>query len=71
MAGIFQNTMLLGGVDLAPLAGQGSDADVAALLKRGERLLASRLYRELHGCGLKEAKEAVETLPRDAESPAP
>ena len=56
---------------LYPPAGQGSDADVAALMTRGEKLLAIRLYRELHGCGLKEAKEAVEALPRDAESPAP
>ncbi len=56
---------------LYPPAGQGSDADVAALMGRGEKLLAIRLYRELHGCGLKEAKEAVEALPRDAEIPAP
>ena len=54
-----------------PPAGMGGDADVAALMKRGEKLLAIRLYRELHGCGLKEAKEGVEALPRDAESPAP
>ncbi|AMV73292.1 hypothetical protein JCM30471_16940 [Desulfuromonas carbonis] len=56
---------------LLPPAGEGSDADVAALMARGEKLLAIRLYRELHGSGLKEAKEAVETLDRDARNAAP
>lgn len=50
---------------LYPAPGTGSDAQVAALLARGEKILAIRLYRELHGGGLKEAKEAVEALGRD------
>ena len=49
-----------------PPAGQGSDADVAAMMARGDKLLAIRLYRELHDVGLKEAKAAVEELARDA-----
>jgi len=54
---------------LCPPAGSGSDADVAALAARGEKILAIQLYRELHGGGLKEAKEAVETMVGDIRSP--
>lgn len=54
---------------LCPPSGSGSDADVAALLARGEKLLAIRLYRELHGGGLKEARQAVEAMARDARPP--
>jgi len=54
---------------LLPPKGSGSDDDVAALMARGEKLLAIRLYRELHGVGLKEAKKAVEALPREPRSP--
>jgi hypothetical protein len=54
---------------LCPPAGSGSDADVAALAARGEKILAIQLYRELHGGGLKEAKEAVETMVHDIRSP--
>lgn len=54
-----------------PPAGQGSDADVADLMARGEKLLAIRLYRELHGVGLKEAKEAVEAMAREAADSKP
>ena len=56
---------------LLPAAGEGSDADVAALMARGEKLLAITLYRELHGTGLKESKEAVEALDRDAGNASP
>jgi hypothetical protein len=45
---------------ILPPAGSCSDADVAALMARGERHLAIRLYRELHGGGLKEARQAVD-----------
>lgn len=51
-----------------PPAGSGSDADVAALTIRGEKHLAIRLYRELHGGGLKEARKAVEALAGDIRS---
>jgi hypothetical protein len=47
---------------LLPPMGGGSETDVERLLARGEKMLAIRLYRELHGTGLKEAKEAVEAL---------
>ena len=45
---------------LCPPAGSCSDADVMALMARGERHLAIRLYRELHGGGLKDARKAVD-----------
>jgi len=47
---------------LLPPPGCGSDADVERLLGRGEKLLAIKLYRELHGTDLKTAKEKVEKL---------
>lgn len=52
-----------------PPAGTCSDADVSALLFRGEKILAIQLYRELHPCGLKEAKEAVEAIARTTRPP--
>lgn len=56
---------------LLPPAGSCSDADVMALMARGEKRIAIRLYRELHGGGLKDAREAVEGLRRDARSQTP
>lgn len=50
---------------LLPPAGNCSDADVLALAGRGERRLAIRLYRELHGGGLREARRAIEALAGD------
>jgi len=47
---------------LLPPKGSGTDGDVKNLLTSGEKLLAIRLYRELHGTDLKTAKEAVEGL---------
>jgi ribosomal protein L7/L12 len=55
---------------LLPPAGSCSDADVRALMVRGEKRMAIRLYRELHGGSLKEAREAVEGLLRDIRSQA-
>jgi len=49
---------------LYPPPGSGSDAHVTALMARGEKHLAIRLYRELHGGGLKDARLAVESLSR-------
>jgi len=54
---------------ICPPAGSCTDTDVAALIARGEKLLAIRLYRELHGGNLKGAKEAVEALKRDLQPP--
>jgi len=51
---------------LYPPAGSGSDVDVLSLMARGEKILAIRLYRELHGGGLKEAKEAVEAMAKQS-----
>lgn len=56
---------------LLPPAGQCSDADVTALIARGEKRLAIRLYRELHGGGLKESRLAVEDLTRTTQPRPP
>ncbi len=47
---------------MLPPDGQGTDADVERLLLRGEKISAIKLYREIHGVDLKEAKEAVEEI---------
>lgn len=49
---------------LVPPAGSCSDADVMELAARGEKRIAIRLYRELHGSGLKDARLGVEALVR-------
>jgi hypothetical protein len=60
---------------LLPPAGSCSDADVMELAARGETRVAIRLYRELHGGGLKDARLGVEDLARDdaklRQTPAP
>lgn len=38
---------------------------LAALVRAGEKIEAIKLVREVTGCGLREAKEAVELLERD------
>jgi len=43
-------------------AGDGTYDDVAALAGAGRKIEAIKLYRELAGVGLKEAKEAVEAI---------
>ncbi len=45
-------------------------AEVAAALKRGDKIEAIKLMREASGLGLKEAKAAVEALPGEAVDPA-
>lgn len=47
---------------LYPGEGQGDDGDVERLLRQGEKLLAIRLYRELHGTDLKTARRRVEEM---------
>jgi hypothetical protein len=42
-----------------------TDADLHGLLDAGRKIEAIKLYRQLHGVGLKEAKEAVERIARD------
>lgn len=45
---------------LLPPPGQETDDDVDRLLQHGQKIEAIKVYRALHGGGLKEAKEAVE-----------
>ena len=47
---------------LLPPPGQGSDSDVERMAAQDQKIQAIKLYREIHGVGLKEAKEAVEVL---------
>ena len=47
---------------LLPAAGQSTMADVERLANMGERVWAIRCYREIHSCGLAEAKHAVERV---------
>lgn len=51
---------------LYPAVGQGTDADVVRLAEGGHKIEAIKLYREIHGGGLKEAKQAVEALAAEA-----
>jgi hypothetical protein len=48
-----------------PKEGQGDDGDVERLLRQGEKLLAIRLYRELHGTDLKTARREVEAFQQE------
>jgi ribosomal protein L7/L12 len=47
---------------LLPPPGQATMADVERLAKSRQLVWAIRCYREIHRCGLAEAKRAVETL---------
>jgi ribosomal protein L7/L12 len=47
-----------------PPRGEATDADVERFVAMGRKITAIKLYREIHGVGLKEAKEAVEELAR-------
>lgn len=47
---------------LYPPAGQASMLDVERLLDSHLPILAMRCYREIHGCSLEVAKEAVEVI---------
>ncbi|MCP4203161.1 MAG: hypothetical protein GY769_14660 [bacterium] len=55
-------TQRLRDAGLYPPAGQGSLADVERLVRARRKIEAIKLYREIHGVGLKEAKEGVEAL---------
>ena len=44
------------------------EIDLARFLDQGRKIEAIKLYRRIHGVGLREAKEAVERL--QAEAPA-
>jgi len=45
------------------------DGRVIALMREGRKIEAIKLYRDLTGAGLKEAKDAVEALERDGSLP--
>ena len=47
---------------LYPETGQATMADVERLLRGGLSIWAIRCYREVHGCSLRQAKEAVANL---------
>ena len=47
---------------LLPAAGQANMADVERLVRSGQHIMAIRCYREIHHCGLAEAKHAVDDL---------
>ncbi len=47
---------------LLPRDGEATMEHVRALVRAREMIEAIKLYRTIHGCGLKEAKEAVEKL---------
>jgi large subunit ribosomal protein L7/L12 len=44
------------------VADAGADAEIDALLRRGNKIEAIKRYRETYGTGLKEAKDAVEAI---------
>ena len=50
---------------LYPKRGQGTDEDVKRLLSHGQKIMAIKLYREIHDVGLKDAKEAVERIAKE------
>ncbi len=55
----------------APVAESNSlDGRVLALLRNGRKIEAIKLYRDVTGAGLKEAKDAVESLERDGSLPS-
>ena len=48
---------------LLPSPGQvPTDEDVKRLAQAGEKITAIKIYRQIHGGGLKEAKDAVEKM---------
>lgn len=47
---------------LLPPEGAGTEEDVRRLIAAGRKIEAIKVYREIHGGGLKEAKEAVERI---------
>ena len=47
---------------ILPAAGRAVMADVERLARDGRRIDAIRCYREIHQCGLAEAKKAIDDL---------
>jgi ribosomal protein L7/L12 len=55
------------GAPIAGTAGVRADlkADIWALMQDGQKIQAIKFYRERTGCGLKQAKDAVEAVARE------
>ncbi len=51
--------------ELLPPPGKATMDDVKRLAKSGQTIFAIRCYRELHQCGLAEAKQVVDRLRAD------
>jgi ribosomal protein L7/L12 len=49
--------------EILPASGKATMADVERLVQEGRRIDAIRCYREIHRCGLVEAKEAIDKYP--------
>jgi len=49
-------------INRKPIPNINSDKDVIFVLQSGDKLKAIRAYRQLHGVGLKEAKESIGKL---------
>ena len=47
---------------LYPESGQATMQHVESLIRTGNKTLAIRAYREVHGASLKQAKEAIEKI---------
>ncbi len=58
-----------GDADSAAAEPQTLDGRVLALLRNGRKIEAIKLYRDITGAGLKEAKDAVEALERGGSPP--
>lgn len=50
--------------DLPNVGNAPTDDDVKRLVEAGRQIDAIKLYRRIHGTGLKEAKDAVDKIPR-------
>lgn len=49
-----------------PMPGQVTTADIQRLVADGQTVLAMRAYRELHRCGLKQAKQAISQMKKQS-----
>ena len=54
--------------DKYPLKGKAEKGDIVRLVKDRKRILAMRAYRDLHRCGLIEAKHGIKQLEKEIRS---
>jgi len=45
-----------------PIPNINSDVDIREILKSGDKLKAIKAYRQLHGVGLKKAKQSIKKM---------